>query len=340
MTNPLISVIIVNWNGEKVIKDCLSSLFAQKYKNIEVIVVDNNSHDSSRDIIRSFKKVLLIEHNVNSGFAEGNNIGFKTAKGEYILLLNSDVFVTENFLLLLLTSLQKNRKIGVVQPKVLYSGNALHNDKVINSIGAYYTNTGFLYYPGYGKVHNLPLYNKNKKIFTAYGACMLIRREVIDSVGLFDGDFFMYFEETDFCMRVWMGGWEVVYISDASIYHKGGVSARKYGTEKIYFHSFKNRINTYLKNLETKNLIKVLPFHISICVGISFIYLFQGKIQFFLAIHKAFLWNIQYLEKTRKKRHRIQKKRTIPDSYLSSVTGHPRASYYIYLLRGLEYYKD
>lgn len=340
MNTPLVSVIIVNWNGDKIIGNCLSSLLEQNYKNIEVIVVDNNSSDRSRDVIKSFKNVLLVESAINTGFAKGNNIGFQKTKGKYILLLNSDVMVTSGFLSTLVNKLEENNTIGVVQPKILYKENALHENNAINSIGAYFMPTGFLYYPGYGKNYNTPKYNKSEEIFTAYGACMLIRREVIDQIGLFDDDFFMYFEETDFCMRAWLAGWKVYLQNNIFVYHAGGVSARNYGTEKIYFHSFKNRINTYIKNLEFINLIKIIPVHIIICLGISFVYLLQGKFKFFLAINKAILWNILNFKKTLKKRKWVQSIRKVSDRYLLSVTGHPRMSYYLYLFKGLEYYKD
>lgn len=343
MNRPLVSIVITNWNGEDVIGECLSSLFQQDYKNIEVIVLDNNSKDRSKDIIKKkFKNVKLIESNSNLGFAEGNNVAVRKAKGECILLLNSDATVTSNFLAILIGELNKNKKIGVIQPKILYKSNYLHKDGIINSIGAFFTNTGFLYYLGYGKKTNIPLYNIERDIFSAYGACMLIRKKVIKEVGLFDSDFFLYFEETDFCIRVWLAGWKIVYTPKSVIYHIGGVSARKFGTEKVLFHSFKNRICSYLKNFEIKTLIKVMPLHLTICEGTAIIYLFSGRLKLFFAIQKALFWNIINLHKTLKKRDIIQRQiRKVRDvTFLPKVGKGPRLSYYIYLFKGLEYYKD
>src|SRR5258706_535616 len=132
----------------------------------------------------------------------------------------------------------------------------VNENQTINSLGGYLTATGFLYYPGYGKKDTVPEYKKENKIFTGFGACMLIRKEVIDTIGLFDNDYFFYFEETDFCMRVWLAGWEVRYTPTTYIYHIGAVSTKKAGMEKIFFHSFKNRICSYIKNLDHRSLIR------------------------------------------------------------------------------------
>jgi GT2 family glycosyltransferase len=334
MKSPLVSVIIVNWNGANVINDCLSLLIKQSYKPVEIIVVDNNSSDESRKIIKKYKRVTLIENKYNSGFAEGNNIGYKKAKGKYILLLNSDTIPANNFLEKLVNFLEKKPDVGIVQPKVFYE------NKTINSLGAYLTTTGFLYYPCYGK-YNSNNYNNPFTIFTAYGACMLIRREVIEKIGLFDKDYFMYFEETDFCMRAWLYGWKIMCIPNVSIVHKGGVSSKKFGLEKIYFHSFKNRICTYLKNLEFWSLLKIVPLHLLICEAISIIYILRGQVSYSLSVQKAIFWNIRYLSSTVKKRADISNFRGKHDKeYFSTVLKNPRLSYYLYLFKGLQYYKD
>lgn len=343
MDKSLVSVIIVNWNGKKALKKCLTSLFTQNYHNIQVIVSDNNSKDGSKEMMRkNFRKVELIENDKNLGFAQGNNIACKKVKGEYILLLNNDTEVTKDFLKYLVSILEKRKDVGVVQPKILYKGNSSYSNESINSIGAFFTPTGFLYYPGYGKKSNLPIYNKENEIFSAYGACMLIRKKLIDKIGFFDSDFFLYFEETDFCLRAHLAGYKVIYTPGSLIYHRGGVSARKFGIENIFFHSFKNRISSYMKNFEVKTLIRIMPLHILICESTAVIYFFTGRIQLFLAIQKAIFWNLINLSKTLEKRNIIQGKiRKVKDSmFLSKVSKSPRLSYYLYLFKGLEYYED
>jgi len=337
-----ISVIIVNWNGERVLRGCLDAIYAQEYKNIEVIVVDNNSHDNSVELIKkNYKHVKLVESSTNLGFAGGNNKGLEYAGGDLVLLLNSDAIVTMNFLQPLVNKLQSEKEVGVAQPLILYTNNALHKRGDINSAGTYFLKSGFLYYFGYGKDSNNRKYQESDFIFTAYGACMLIRKEVIDAIGLFDIDFFMYFEETDFCIRSLLSGWKILYVPESKVYHMGGAAARSYGNSVIYFHSYKNRIASYIKNFAFNTLLLILPVHLLLCKGIAFIYFCTGKFSYFLAVEKAFLWNVREIRSTLKKRREIQKKyrKISDDQYLPGLTRHPKFSYYFYLLKGLEYYK-
>jgi GT2 family glycosyltransferase len=336
MKEPLVSILIVNWNGSEILPECLGSLKKQLYRNIEVIVVDNASSDNSLDILKQFAWVRVIKSKKNLGFAGGNNLGFTYTKGKYIFLFNSDATAPIDLLQKLVSSLEKDSSVAAVQPKFLYE------DNTINSLGAYLTNTGFLYYPGYGKKDTRAMYKKSSFIFSGYGAGLLIHRDVIEKIGLFDDDYFMYFEESDFSMRIWLSGWKILYNAETTIIHKGGVSSKKYGLEKIYFHSYKNRICTYIKNFELPSLITIVPLHVLLCYFISLLYLFTGKFAFFWAVQKAILWNISSLPKTLHKRSIIQKDfRKISDKkYFRLVLRSPRPIYYLYLFRGLQYYID
>jgi GT2 family glycosyltransferase len=232
--------------------------------------------------------------------------------------------------------LETDPTLAAVQPKFLYE------DNTINSLGAYLTKTGFLYYPGYGKKDNRAFYKRSTLIFSGYGACLLIRRDVIEKIGLFDDDYFMYFEESDFSMRVWLSGWKILYNAETTISHKGGFSSKKYGLDKIYFHSYKNRICTYIKNFSTFSLLTIVPLHVFLCHVISILYLFTNRFNYFLAVQKAIFWNVSSLPKTLKKRAIIQKKyrKITDDEYFRLVLRSPRPIYYLYLFKGLQYYKD
>lgn len=336
MNNPLVSIIIVNWNGAEILPECLASLKKQVYKNIEVLVVDNDSADDSVRILKKYPWVKVIESKKNLGFAGGNNLGFTKARGKYVLLLNSDATMQKDTLAKLVTSLEEDESLAAVQPKFLYE------DRTINSLGAYLTNTGFLYYPGYGKKDDRASYKKNGYVFSGYGAGLLIRSDVIKKIGLFDEDYFMYFEESDFSMRAWLSGWKILYNAETMILHKGGFSSKKYGMQRIYFHSYKNRICTYIKNFGAVSLLKILPLHMFLCEIISFVYLFTGQFAYFLAVQKAIFWNISNLPNTLRKRSIVQRKfREIGDTeYFALVLRSPRLSYYLYLFKGLQYYKD
>lgn len=337
MVKGLISIVIINWNGLNDLKDCLPSLRKVKYPKTEIVLVDHGSKDGSIEYVKkNFPEVKLIEAGRNLGFAQGNNVGYKNTKGEYILLLNNDTIVTPNFLNYLIETL-KDERIGVVQPKIIFA-----DSKKLQSAGTYLTSSGFLYHVGYDKNPREKKYNRITKIFSANGSCMLIKREVIEKVGLFDKDFFLYFEETDFCWRVWLAGFSIYYEPRAVIYHKGGRATKTLPTAFVNFHSFKNRINALLKNLGIFVLIKILPFHLILCQMAALLFLLRGGFKVAISIERAIFWNIANLDKTLKKRKKVQKKiRTIEDFLLMrSIKKNVKLSYYYYLFKGLEGYKD
>src|SRR3989344_5902468 len=261
---PLVSIIIVNWNARENLQECLHSLFKIDFQNYEVILIDNGSVDDSVKFVKSkYQAVKVIESGKNLGFAGGNNLGFKHARGKYILFLNNDTIVTKNFLGKLVDFMEKRNDVGIVQPKILFHrpDTTLHHK--INSIGSFLLSSGFLYHLDYGK--------KNKEIkdsyeiFSAYGACFLARNALLQKIGLFDDRYFAYFEETDLSHRVWLSGLKVMILPETLIYHKGAKTAEKLPSAFIQYHSFKNRIYTYLKNLEMLNLIKIFILHLLIC---------------------------------------------------------------------------
>lgn len=337
MKKGLVSIIIVNTNSLHNLKGVLPSLKKIKYKNTETIVVDHASTDGSIEYIKkNYPKVKLLEKKKNLGFAKGNNVGLKEASGEYILLLNDDTLVEPDFLNILVDAI-KEEGVGVVQPKILFE-----DSKKLQSAGTFLTSSGFLYHYGYDKNPKSKKYNKSFDIFSANGSCMLIRREVISKVGLFDEDFFLYFEETDFCWRVWLNGYTVRYIPTSKIYHKGGRTTKKLPSAFVNFHSFKNRINAMIKNLGFVNLVWMLPLQIAFNEVASFMFLFRGGFSVAFSVQRAMVWNLVVLRKTLSKRRKVQNKyRKISDKKLfSKIKRKVKASYYLYLFTGLDKYKD
>ena len=258
----LVSIIITNWNGKEYLERCLSSVFNQSYKNIEVILVDDASRDGSVNYLkRNFLRAKIIVSEKHLGFAGVNNIGYKQSKGKYILFLNNDTEVTKDFLIKLINVLGSNKNIGGVQSKILFMDNSTRLD----SVGAFLTNTGFLYHYGIKKKDSSK-YNKQIDIYTAKGACMLFKREVLKKIEvdseIFDSEYYSYFEETDMCHRVWLAGYRIVFVPNSVIYHEMGGTAKKVDSAILQYHSFKNRINSYIKNLGIFALIRILPLHL------------------------------------------------------------------------------
>lgn len=342
--SPLVSIIIINWNGLHFLKPCLETLYKQSYKNIEVIVVDNASHDGSVQFVeKQYPKVKIVVNKENLGFAEANNIGYKKVTGEYVLFLNNDTKVTKDFLSILVTILQKDTKkqLGGVQSKLLL----MDTPEKLDSVGAFLTPTGFLYHYGIAKKDGNK-YNKRIDVYSAKGACMMLRREVIEQVlvdgEIFDSTYFAYFEETDMCHRVWLAGYRLVFVPESIIYHKMGGTSTKMNNAFVQFHSFKNRINSYIKNFGTSFLFTILPLHILFCEAFALFALLKGNYNISVCIQKAIWWNLKNMNQTLRKRKYIQHTiRIKKDSQIKRYIMRPvRLSYYYYILFDLGRYED
>jgi GT2 family glycosyltransferase len=337
--NPIVSIIIVNWNGRKWLKACLDSLEKQTFKKFEIILVDNASSDDSTSYVeKHYPKVKILQTGSNLGFAGGNNAGLKIAKGKYILLLNNDTWSPRDFLANFIKAFEEIPKAGCVQSKMVL----LNDHTKLDLVGAYWTNSSFLYYYGAGKDADLPKYNKKMPFFSNKGASVMIPRKVIDKLGLFDKDFWLYYEETDFCHRVWLAGYECWYWPNAVVHHAGGGTTVRFDNSLIQFHNFKNKLMSFLKNFESKNLIIIVPVYILVNIIISLVWLFDGKPKHFAALYRSIWWNIVHIKSTLQKRKIVQSFRKKSDVDIFKVTKvNPRFEYYMYMLKGKpDEYKD
>lgn len=309
---PLVSIVVVNWNGGEVFANCLSSLNKINYPNWELIVVDNASTDGSLTYAKKItkaKRVKTLKNSENLGFALANNQGFEVARGKYILLLNNDTLVQKDFLDVLVTRIEKTENIGAVQPKIF----VMDQPKRLDNAGSFLTLTGFLEHWGFLDIDG-PKYSKERIIFSAKGACMLIKRSVIEKIGLFDPDFGSYFEESDFCWRLWLAGYQVLFIPDAYIYHKVGFSSKRQNQIFVNYHSYKNRFNSLVKNLEPSNLVVIGGFQLVILFILTFYYALTLQISKSGMITRAIWWNVSNLRKTLVKRADVQTLRKKKDS--------------------------
>lgn len=337
--NYLISIIVTNYNGKEFLEAFLNSVFSQTYKNIEVIIVDNNSIDESIKFIeKKFPKVKIIKNKENYGYAKGNNLGLIESSGEFVVIANNDTILESDLLEKLLIAYDKIPNLGAVQPMV----KLIDNKKNLDACGSFWTNTGFNYHYGIYKNSDLSIYNKSFPVYSLKGVFMMIPRKIIDKIGLFDNDFWCYFEETDFCHRIWLAGYECWYYPESFLYHYLGGTSNKKPNEIIQFHSFKNRLCSYLKNLSILELIKILPIYFFMNFFWSIGYFFKGSWKNFLIVYKAIWWNIKNIKNTFKKRMVIQKevRKKTDKEIFSKTKKNPRLSYYFYLLKGLKYYED
>lgn len=339
MNKPLISVIILGFNAKKYLDKCLKSIFNMSYKNIEVVFVDNASVDDSAAYVKKhYKKVIILKNEKNLGFAGGHEIAIKHAKGDAIITINADSFVEKNLLDVLVPQLYKSPDIGMVFPKLV----EYPNTKLIDSIGSFFTITGILYHVGHDRDESLPAYNKQMEVYATKGA-LLVRMDIIKRIGFFDKDYFLYFEETDFCHRLWLAGYRILYVPNTKNFHLGAGVTRTMRESFIIFHSEKNRICTYIKNLSAGYLWKVLFFIFLIHESSSIFFLLKGKVRNTWAIQKAILWNIVNIHKTLQKRKIIQTRiRKVEDRDFLPKLSRPVSLKYFYhwAFGGAENYKD
>jgi GT2 family glycosyltransferase len=216
-----VSIIVLNYNGKRYLEDCFQSLKSVDYMNFEVVMVDNKSTDDSVDFVREhFKWVRIIEAPGNSGFAAGNNLGIKSTKGKYIFLLNNDTICTPNFLSMLVDAAESDMTIGIAGAWPLDYGYRQYKDKVSS--------------------------NNVVQVSAIAGAVMLIRRDVLEKIGLLDEKFFLYWEDAEFCWRTTLLGYKVVQVYDSFVFHL--VNATGLPTKRRWMREFvKNKIYAHIK---------------------------------------------------------------------------------------------
>ena len=238
MRGPLVSIIILNWNGKEYLGKCLRSLKKQTYKNFEVILVDNGSTDGSIDYIKdNFGDFIkLIQNKTNLGFAEGNNIGIKNSKGKYILLLNNDTRTDSLWVEELVKVAEADERIGMCASKVL----SLDNPEIIDNVGHLIYKDGLN--RGRGRLeYDEGQYDTVEEVFFPSGCAATYRKKMLADIGGFDEDFFAYGDDTDIGIRGRLAGWKCVYVPTAIVYHKYSASTSPYSLFKA-FHAERNRL--------------------------------------------------------------------------------------------------
>lgn len=334
--NPKVSIIILNYNGKKWLERCLPTIKKVKYKPLGVIIVNNGSTDGSRKFVeKNYPDFRLLEIKKNKGFAGANNIGVKAAKGKYVLIINNDTEVPPDFLTPMVRRMERDKTIGVIQPKI----RSLRKRHLLDAACSFYTSTGFQYHYGYYQLQSKKQYNKEKLVYSAKGACLFTIRDDYLKLGGLDEDFVTYVEESDYCHRIWLSGKKVLYLPESYMYHWGGgdMSVME-KSETTIFRSFRNRYYSYIKNLSLFELIKLLPVHLIFCEAMIFSALLRGIIRYGIAAQLGTLWWVFHLPRILKKRRYIQNKiRKVSDrDFLPLIKHDPPLSYYPHFLRNPE----
>ena len=243
---PNVSVIIVNWNGEQFLNQCLSALMNQTVRPHEIILVDNASSDGSVDIVRRFSCVRLIAFDQNTGFARGSNLAIKeaSAESEWIALINSDAFAEPHWLEKLIAATQHNPEFDVFASKLLNA----RNTSLLDGAGDAYHVSGKVWRLG-KDVPALEAADSECEVFSPCAAAALYRKEAFVDANGFDEDYFCYVEDVDLGFRLRLLGYRCLFVPDAVVYHVGSATTGGRRGDFAVYHGHRNLVWTYVKNM-------------------------------------------------------------------------------------------
>ncbi len=256
-TEPKISIIILNWNGKKDTLECLSSVEKVDYSNFEILLVDNGSADDSVNAIRErYPHLRIIETKENLGFAEGNNVGIREAlaKGaEYLFLLNNDTIVDPNILNAFMAEMQKHKSTGVLGAKTYLFDEPT---KLDHFGGMWNAKKGVFDLVGLRQSDEGNKWNANEPIDYACGCALFVRKEVFKKIGLLEPQFFLIWEEADFCFRAKKSGFGIRTCTEAKVWHKVSASFVGGKTHSTYFW-WRNRLLWIERNCSPKEIFSL-----------------------------------------------------------------------------------
>lgn len=316
---PFISIVIANYNGESYLRTCLTSLLKSSVTNYEIIVIDNNSTDTSIEIVSEFKKrdsrIKILRNKVNIGVPASRNIAISKCRGEIVILLDNDTEVKTNSIEQLIKPLIDKTDVGAAQALLI----DFENRNLIQMAGGHLIPQaiwlmGFYERSEYKKVKS-KLGDTN---IIAISAALAVKKEVLNKIGGYDPLLYNYSDDLDFSWRIWVAGYRVVLAHKAIVYHYTKSVARRanIGANKfdIYFQMAKNSYRSIFKNYETVNVIKYLPISLFINLSRAILVLIRrGDLSALLATLYSIWWSILNLPNTIKSRADTQRVRKFSD---------------------------
>ncbi len=312
---PKVSVIVVNYNGKNCLPECLSSLFATNYRDLEIILIDNGSSDGSFELAKRYfggPRIRFLRLEENVGYGKACNYGSSVATGEILAFLNNDVVVRSDWLVPLVSTIINDASIGAVQPKLLLK----EKPDLLDAAGGYIDVFG----NARERRGLAARYRHLEEVFYAKGAAIILPRKLFIGLGKFDEDFFLFYEETDLCWRIWLSGHTVVYVPTSHVLHARGATVctfdLKSGT-RAYLSARLNRSVMLLKNYELSSVFKILPIVVMNQAKDVVLLLILGA--HYSAIIGTLATPLRLLRNFKTiwaKRHIVQGRRRVPDSML------------------------
>lgn len=293
-TLPLVSIVSVQYGHPEVTIEMVKSLRKISYPNIEIIIVDNNSPDGNPDIVKEeCPEIIYIKSDKNLGFAGGNNLGFREAKGKYILMLNNDTEVEPDFLEPLVNKMENDPQIGIVSPKIRF----YHTPDTIQYVGYEPINpiTQRGGAKGFGEKDN-GQYEKDAEASYGHGAAMMVSMDVIKKVGLMADIFFLYYEELDWAHRIRDAGYKIYYVHNSLIFHKESISTGGRVSPLRAYYMTRNRIMYLRRNFSGFTYILALLYQLFVAVPKnSLIIAIKANPKYIRAYNKGVLWHVVHM---------------------------------------------
>lgn len=301
---PLVSIIILNYNAGQLLIDCVESILKTNYPNYEVIVVDNASKDNSQTKCKErFPTIIPIENTENLGYCEGNNVGIRQAKGDFLVILNPDTLVEPDWLMQLMLAYEQNGE-GLYQPKFLTTT----DHKILMSTGNMIQLFGFGYSRSKGQV-DTGIFDRIEQIGYASGTCLFISAKTMHNLGMFDSFLFAYHDDLDLGWRAALQGINSYYVPKSIVYHPPEGFSFRWSSFKFYLLE-RNRQYCLLTHYSHSTFFKMIPALFLVEITIFFFYWKKGLLKFKIKATLNILKNLGHIA-TRYRQ--IQNERKISD---------------------------
>lgn len=291
MAKPTIAIVILNWNGKHFLEKFIPNVVSTLRDGISLWVADNASTDDSISfLIESYPQIHLLQNRANEGFAKGYNTALAQINADYYVLLNSDVEVSENWIMPAITLMESDQKIAAVQPKILQYATHRHFEYA-GGAGGWIDSLGYPFCMG--RIFDFcekdsGQYDVSTPIFWASGAAMFVRSSAFHEAGGFDPYFFAHQEEIDLCWRFQLAGYSIRSCPESVVYHVGGGTLPK-GNEKKVYLNFRNNLIMLTKNLPIRQRIWKIPLRLMLDAISAWKNIPQGEWPYFRAVMKAHL---------------------------------------------------
>ena len=300
-SNPLISIVILNYNAGDLLIDCIESIQNSIYKNFEIILVDNVSKDNSHKKCKEkFLDIKLIENSENLGYCEGNNVGLRVTRGQFVVVLNPDTVVDPSWLSELLYAYRKNGE-GIYQPKFLAST----DHSMLLSTGNMIQIFGFGYSRSKGDLDE-GQYEKVERINFASGTCIFTSKKTIEKIGLFEPFLFAFHDDLELCWRGALIGINSFYVPSALVYHPIEGYSFKWSPLKFKLLE-RNRKYCLLTLYSRLTFFKMIPGLLLVDIAVLFFYFFKGLGKMKISADLEILKNLKKINEKYKQNQKIRK---------------------------------